>query len=270
MNNIAQRVAVTPLSGSIGAQVTGLDVRQVTEADMASLNAAFAENLVLIFPGQALDPLELRAFSERWGRVSETPMLRYMEGHPGVLQLYNMGKAESITENWHSDSTFVPRPPAMTILCAQILPAAGGDTMWCNQYLAYERLSEGLKRLLEGVRIVFRGTRIARVLNEAGEPPSALHPVVRTHPVTGRKSLFVGNPGQTAMHFEGMTVEESLPLLTYLYQVSALPDLVYRHHWSPGDLVMWDNRCTMHYAVHDYGEATRVLIRCTLEGEEPR
>jgi len=270
MNNIAQRLTVKPLSGPIGGQVSGLDVRRLAEADVEALKAAFAEHLVLVFPGQALDPSELRAFAGIWGQVSETPMLRYLEGHPGVLQLYNMGKTESITENWHSDSTFVPRPPAITILCAQTLPPAGGDTMWSNQYLAYERLSDGMKRMLDGVRIRFRGTRIAKAMNNSGEPPTALHPVVRTHPVTGRKSLFVGNPGQTAMNFEDMTIEESLPLLTYLYQTSTAPDAIYRHHWSPGDLLMWDNRCTMHYAVHDYGDAVRMLIRCTIEGEEPR
>jgi taurine dioxygenase len=259
-----------PLSGSIGAEITGVELRGLSAAVLERIKSVFLNRSMIVIRGQSLAPPELLAFSQLWGKVSITPMLKYQEGLPGVLLVSNTGKSEVVTENWHSDSSFVPRPPAITILAAEELPSAGGDTMWSNQYLAYETLSEGMKQLLTGVRAKFCGTRIARVMKDDREVPYAFHPVVRTHPETGRKALFVGNPGETALHFENMTVEESLPLLTYLYTHSASPDQVYRHRWMPGDVVMWDNRCTMHYAVHDYGDAVRTLHRCTIEGDEPR
>ncbi|RZL90171.1 MAG: TauD/TfdA family dioxygenase, partial [Variovorax sp.] len=156
-----------------------------------------------------------------------------------------------------------------SILSAVTVPN-GGDTMWCNQYQAYERLSPTMKRMLEGLRVKFVGLRLGRMMGaDATSLPTAVHPLVRTHPETGRKALYVGHR-ETAQLIEGMTDEESRPLLDFLYEHSTSPDNVYRHMWQQGDVVMWDNRCTMHYAIHDYGEAERVLNRITMEGEVPQ
>jgi len=124
--------------------------------------------------------------------------------------------------------------------------------------------------MLNNVRAEFAGTRLAKRVGKESETPFCLHPVVRTHPETGRKALFVGHPGDTMRRLEDMTPEESRPLIEYLYGHSTKPDRVYRHHWTEGDVVMWDNRCTMHYAVHDYGEQSRQLHRISISGDPPR
>ena len=257
------------LSGAIAAEVTGVDLAKLDGEQFEAIRKAFLEHCVLVIRGQHLSPEELLEFSRRWGDISITPMLNYIDGCPGLFQVDNVGKDRGVTENWHSDSSFIPAPPAITILAMQEMPSVGGDTMWSNQYLAYERLSDGMKRLLEGLRAIFRGARVARQLQADVEIPWAVHPIVRIHPETGRRSLYVGNPRESVPHLEGMTVEESAPLIKFLYEQSTTPDRVYRHRWQKGDIAMWDNRCTMHYAVHDYGDEVRRLYRCTIRGEPP-
>ncbi len=264
-----QPLTVTPLTGSIGARVDGVDLSQLSDTQFADIRSAFLTHSMLVFRNQSISIEAHVAFAERWGEIAITPMATYIDGHAGVLQLYNRGKAQSVTENWHYDSTFLDTPPALTILAAREMPDAGGDTMWCNQYLAYDSLSDGMKRMLDGMRAKFQGLRLAKLYGHEGEVPYSYHPVVRTHPETGRKALFLGHPGDTVPHFEDMTEAESQPLLDFLYQQSMGPDRCYRHMWQAGDVVMWDNRCTMHYAVHDYGEEVRNLHRITIKGDKP-
>jgi taurine dioxygenase len=270
--NIAPKTTdftVTPLTGAIGAAVRGADIARLDDATFAKIRAAFLEHCMLVLPEQFVTPETQLAFASRWGEISITPMVTtYVEGYPGLLRLFNRGKAESVTENWHTDSSFQERPPAITILAAKELPAMGGDTIWCNQYIAYERLSDGMKKLLHGVRARFCGARLARTHGHQGDVPEQYHPIVRTHPETGRKALFVGHP-DTCTNIENMTVAESRPLLDFLYAHSVQPDTMYRHMWKPGDLLMWDNRCTMHYAVHDYGTQVRNMHRVTGKGTKP-
>ncbi len=262
-------VTATPLTGSIGACIADVDLRDLSAAQFAEIRAAFLQHCMLVFRDQTLSVEDHLAFAARWGEISITPMVNYVDGYHGVLPLTNRGKDREINENWHSDSTFLERPPALTILAARDIPAAGGDTMWVNQYLAYERLSSGMKRLLSGMRAKFTGVRLAKLHQFEGEVPFAYHPVVRTHPETGRKALYIGHPGDTVPHFEDMTEVESRPLLEFLYEHASAPDNCYRHQWRPGDVVMWDNRCAMHYAVHDYGTQTRYLHRITIKGDQP-
>jgi len=260
---------VAPLTGAVGAALRGVDLANLDDAAFAKIKGAFLGHCMLVFPQQDLDEQAHLAFAARWGEISITPMVtNYLEGFPGVLRLTNKGKDKTPTENWHSDSSFQEKPPAVTILAAKDLPAMGGDTMWCNLYLAYERLSDGMKKLLSGVRARFCVARLARAHAHPGEIPEQYHPVVRTHPETGRKALFVGHP-ETCTNFENMTVAESRPLLDYLYAHSTQPDAIYRHVWKPGDVLMWDNRCTMHYAVHDYGSQVRNMNRVTVKGTKP-
>ncbi|MGB5756728.1 MAG: TauD/TfdA family dioxygenase [Acidimicrobiales bacterium] len=260
---------LTPLTGHVGAAVAGLNLAALTDAEFDEVHQAFLDHSVLVFPGQHLSVDDHVVFAARWGSFSTSPFVQYLPDHPQVLPLRNLGKANAVTENWHYDSSFLPQPPSITILSAHRIPV-GGDTMWSGQYHAYETLSEGMKRLLDGVRAEFAGTRLAKRIGKESDVPSCLHPVVRTHPETGRMALFVGHPGDTMRRFEGMTEEESLPLIEYLYEHSTKPDRVYRHRWTEGDVVMWDNRCTMHYAVHDYGEQTRDLHRISITGDTPR
>ncbi|MGH1493973.1 MAG: TauD/TfdA dioxygenase family protein [Acidimicrobiales bacterium] len=260
---------VTPLSGHVGASVQGIGLAELSDRDFAAVRQAFFDHSVLVFPDQHLSIDEHVGFAGRWGEFSTSPFVNYLPDHPGVLQLNNLGKANAVTENWHYDSTFLAQPPSMTVLSARQIPV-GGDTMWSNQYHAYETLSDGMKRMLDGVRAEFAGTRLAKRIGADTEVPFSLHPLVRTHPETGRKALFIGHPGDTVRRLEDMTPEESLPLIEYLYEHSSNPDRVYRHHWTEGDVVMWDNRCTMHYAVHDYGEQQRTLHRISIAGDTPR
>lgn len=255
------------LSGSIGMEVLGVQLSQPTpSAERDALRQALRDgDGVLVFPGQFLTPAAQHEFASVWGEPIVTPHLapHAYPDYPDVLRVTNVGKERAVTEQWHCDSIFLETPPSITILAAQDLPGAGGDTMWANQYLAYDRLSAGMKRMLERVQGVFAG--------EVPDPSTGermgvhtLHPIVRVHPETGRKALLLSHPGDSLVCFEDMSEAESRPLLEFLYNHATAPDLVYRHHWRPGDVVMWDNRCTMHYAVHDYGDSERTLSRVTV------
>ena len=260
-------MTVTPLSGAIGAAITGVELANLSDGEFEQIQQAFFDHCMLAFPRQFLSTDDHVAFSGRWGEFGISPFVTYLDTHPGVLPLQNRGKAGAVTENWHTDSAFLAEPPAMNILSARQVPV-GGDTMWSNQYLAYERLSDGMKAMLAGLRAEYTGARLAAMVG-SDDVPSTFHPIVRTHPVTGRKSLYISKPVDSVPRFENMTAEESLPLLNYLYAHSTQPDNVHRHHWSNGDVVMWDNRCTLHYAVHDYGVEVRDIHRISIKGTAP-
>jgi taurine dioxygenase len=264
-------IRLRPLSGSIGTEVDGVRLSdEVDQATFSQLHEAFLASCgVLVFRDQFLSPAAQHEFATKWGSPLVMPHLA-RHAYPGyidVLKVTNLGKGKAGTENWHCDSIFLTDPPAITILAAQELPEAGGDTMWANQYLAYERLSPGMQSLLASLK----GRFIGSGRSETGESIEVVtsHPIVRTHPETQRKSLLVGHPGDSLVSIEDMTAEESRPLLDYLYTHATQPDLVYRHNWRAGDVVMWDNRCTLHSAVHDYGDSTRTLSRVTLRVEQP-
>ena len=250
-------LVVRKLTGSTGAVIEGVDLNHLDEASFSLIRATLLDAGVVVIRDQDLTPDAHKAFGERFGPLHTHPSAPGVEGHPEILLLQNHGKERTITEVWHSDVTCEVRPPAVSILYARVLPSHGGDTMWANQYLAYERLSPGMRRMLEGVRAVHAAFGLESV-----------HPVIRTHPESGRRALFV-NAGFTR-HFEDMTVEESRPLLDLLIRLATTPDLCYRHQWRPGDVVMWDNRGVMHFAVHDYGDQERVMHRVTVQGDQPR
>jgi len=261
---------VTPLTGSIGAAVEGVDLNQPVDSDtFRTLHAAFLDHCVLVYRGQHIRPAAQVAFARQWGNpVQQNPLLKGIDGFPELIQVTKIPKETASTEAWHYDSPYTPVPPKISILAAVQVPN-GGDTMWCNQYQSYERLSPVMKRMLGGLRVKFSGLRLARMMGSTDQLPTATHPLVRTHPETGRKALYIGHR-ETAQQIEGMTCAESRPLLDFLYEHSTNPDNMYRHMWQEGDVVMWDNRCTMHYAVHDYGDAERILNRVTMAGEVPQ
>ena len=262
-------IEIRPLTGAVGAAIRGVDIARLDAAQFAIVRRAFLDRCMLVFPGQSVDEAGLLAFAGWWGEIMRTPMLIYLDGYPGILRIFNRGKAKTPTEYWHTDSAYLERPPAISILAAKQLPEVGGDTMFCNQYLAYETLSDGMKRLLAGRRVCFSGAKMAKRTGHEGEIPFTFHPIVRTHPDTGRKALFISN-AEMVPHFENMTEAESRPLLDFLYARSPSPDRSYRHQWQPGEVVMWDNRCAMHYAVHDHGDdAERVMHRITIAGDRP-
>jgi taurine dioxygenase len=258
----------TQLSPRIASEVSGIDARHLTTASFELLAEVFHRRGVLVLRDQHLNANELLAFSSHWGTPWLGPMLKATEGQTSVATIRNRGKAGTVTEYWHCDTSFSAAPPAITMLSAVQLPAVGGDTMWCDQYGLYDAMSDGMKQMLLGLRAVhYDKQRHKQLEGRAPSDESAAHPLIRTHPVTGRKSLFIS--GQ-AEHFEGMTREESRPMLDWLLSLLGQPDYVYRHRWRVGDLLMWDNRCTTHYAIHDYGDHPRFLHRVTLQGDIPR
>jgi taurine dioxygenase len=255
---------VDPCSPAIAATVTDLDLSEPIGAEaMSGLWRAFHEHTMLVFRDQLLTPGQQAAFAKRWGTPLVVPALaeHAVPDHPSVLRVTNAGKHASLTENWHFDSAFFEHPPPITMLSAQHVPELGGDTMWANQYLAYERLSPTMQRLIDPLRIAFVGT----LPDDGGGRREVVtyHPAVHTHPATGRKSLRTGRL-EAAPHVEGMAASESRGLLEFLHDHASRPEFVYRHSWRAGDVVMWDNRCLLHYAIHDYGEARRLMHRVTV------
>src|ERR1700677_1185241 len=189
------QVTVKRLTGSIGAEVHGDRLcHPLDDATFAIIHHAFLDHCTLVFRGQFLDPEAQIAFANRWGKAFHTTYLKPLEipSHPEVMAQANLGKANSYTtEVWHSDQSFMPAPPAHSILSAQIIPEAGGDTMFANQYLAYETLSEGMKRLLRELRAWHGGAKLATLLGAANSVPPQSPPIIRTHPQTGPKALYV-------------------------------------------------------------------------------
>ncbi len=255
------------MAAPLGGIVTGLDVRDVDAETLAQLNAWFVEHHVLVFPGQTLTPAEQVAFAERWGPTIPFPYGGLPE-QPNIIELKNRGKAKDVNQHWHSDMTYNPVPPKLTMLYALEAPAFGGETAFANQALAYEELSVGMKRLVDDLTALHSAEGLARLYGEdPAAAPRAEHPVVRTHDESGERSLYVCKAFTT--RFKDWTREESRPVLNYLFEHGVRPEYQARHQWRPGDLVMWDNRCLLHYAVHDHGDDPRLIHRCQVEGLTP-
>ena len=257
---------VRRLAGALGAEINGLDLSTLPDPDtFAAVRAAFLEHQVLCIRGQAaMTPEDHLAFGALWGEVSVHPYVPSIEGYPGIMRIYD---PNPITQTWHADTTHMKAPPALTLLLARTLPPVGGDTMFSSAYSAYESLSPGLQQTLLGLRAVHHGTELAASAGLDKDAVTTTHPVVRTHPETGRKALFVN--GNYVDQFDGWTIEESQPLLQYLFAQVDRPEFTYRHHWLDGDLVIWDNRCTQHAVVADTAGAERVLHRVTIAGDVP-
>jgi taurine dioxygenase len=259
-------VVVEREAGALGALVTGVDLgTPVDDATFGLVHDAFLENLVICIRGQAhITPEDQLAFAARWGEISVHPYVPSIEGYPGMMRIYD---PNPVTTTWHADTTHIATPPALTLLLARVIPPYGGDTMFANQYDAYAGLSDGLRATLDGLRAVHRGTELAA---EAGIDASAVtssHPVVRTHPETGRRALFVN--GNYTKHLDGWTEAESAPLLEYLYAEASRPEYTWRHRWQAGDMIIWDNRCTQHCVIGDTRGQERVLHRVTIAGDTP-
>lgn len=275
-----KHIAPRPLCGALGAEIAGLDLAQPLSDDLfAEIEAAFHEHIVLVFPGQHWTPAQQVAFTARFGPVEEHPLRSRagLPGHPEVLVLVNKpGDRGARNDIWHSDISFSETPPLGSVLYGLQVPEGYGDTMFCNMAAAYAELSPGLQAMLRPLKALHSAAGLA-ARNNAGDnnaspiaqlPAPAEHPVVRTHPGNGRPALYV-NPWFTE-RFSGMTVEESRPLLDFLVKQATRPENVYRHRWRQHDVVMWDNRAAMHYAVRDYDEnRIRIMHRTTALGDRP-
>jgi taurine dioxygenase len=276
----ADTLRLRKVAGSLGAEVSGIDLaRDTDEETTRALRAAWLEHQVLFFRDQRLDSAQFLAFAQRFGDPIEYPFVKGLEECPLIIPVVKLEhERHNFGGIWHSDTAYLENPPMASMLIAREIPPFGGDTLFASQYAAYEALSAGMKSLLDGLyavnssakadvtktredRIAERGTEAAKKALEAE------HPVVRTHPETGRKALYV-NFGHT-LRFRGMTEEESAPLLAYLYQHQVKPEFTCRFVWQPGSIAIWDNRCTQHNPVNDYHGYKRVMHRITLKGDRP-
>ena len=272
---------VRPLSGSVGAEILGIDLgNEPGHNVIAAIRQTWLEHGVVFFRDQDLPPAKFLAFAKRFGDVIEYPFIKGIEGFPEIIPVV---KLEHETKNfggiWHTDTAYLDKPPMATMLIAREVPPRGGDTLFANTYLAYETLSGGMKRMLEGAIAVNHSakadvtrTREDRVRDgakaEAKKEYISEHPVVRTHPETGRKALYV-NVGHT-VRFKDMTEEESAPILHYLFQHQTRPEFTCRFNWRAGSIAFWDNRCVLHNPVNDYHGYRRIMHRVTLAGDQPR
>ena len=272
---------VKALSPALGAEVFGIDLSlPLDDVMIDDLRAIWLEYQMIVIRGQDLTPAKQLAFAKALGEPDIYPFLTGLDGFPMITEVL---KKEDETVNfggfWHSDTTYQKCPPMATLLYAKELPPLGGDTLFANQYAAFANLSAPLKNVLEKLRAVnaagkkrVASTRSERLKESAsGVNPDALagiHPVVRTHPETGRKALFV-NAAHT-INFEGWSVEESQGLLEYLFTHQISPEFQCRLSWQVGDVAFWDNRCVQHYPLNDYHGHRRLLHRITLKGDTPR
>lgn len=274
------------IAGSLGAEIEGVDLSQdLPEPVLAEVRAALLDNLVIFFRNQTLTPETQLRFARRWGDIHLHPFMQGMDDYPEVLEIIKTPTdKKNFGGSWHTDQMFSPQPAMGTILYAKQVPSAGGDTMFTNQYLAYESLSEGMRRIVEQLHTVCVGDNfkqhggMSRAQRYAGQmahmkvkdpgnvQTTSVHPLVRTHPETGRKVLYVGGHVQ---RFDGMTDEESEPLIQFLKQHSTRPEFTCRFRWETGSLAFWDNRCTQHFAVNDYPAETRIMHRITVCGDTP-
>lgn len=271
---------VQPLAGAIGAEITGIDLsREMPDDAIIEIRRTWLQHGVIFFRDQNLPPGPFLAFARRFGDVVEYPFIKGLEGFPEIIPVL---KQEHERHNfggiWHSDTAYLERPPMATMLIAREVPPVGGDTLFASGYAAYEALSDGMKAMLAPLRAVNSSakadvsrTREDRIKDsatvEAKKVYEATHPVVRTHPETGRRALYV-NTGHTA-RFEGMTEEESAPLLDFLFWHQVRPEFTCRFSWRPGSIAFWDNRCALHNPVNDYHGYRRLLHRVTLAGDLP-
>lgn len=273
-------IQVKPVSPLIGAEISGVDLSNDLSADLVSeLRDIWLRSLVIVFRGQRLTPQQLVKVAKCFGPIGHYPFVAGMTDVPEIVEVIKR-KNETINFGglWHTDTAYLERPPMASLLYAVEVPPVGGDTLFANMYAAYDSLSGGMKSLIGGLKGVNSSEKpeaaMTRTQRMAEKPaphahgsPITSHPIVRTHPETGRKALYCSDAHVT--HFEGFSRSESRPFLQHLYAVQQRPEFGCRLRWREGTLALWDNRCTQHNALNDYQGHRRVMHRITLEGDIP-
>ncbi len=269
---------VKDVSGAVGVEITNVQLGdELSDADFDVIRNAFIEHGLIFFRDQELTPEQHIAFAERWGEININRFFAKVDGYEKIAEVRKEpDQIINIGGGWHTDHSYDEIPAMGSILLARETPPVGGDTLFACMYKAYETLSPGLKQTLEGMKAVHSSRHIfgdssdyskdseGRLGNRENATQDAVHPVIITHPESGRKALYV-NPAFT-LHFEGWTAAESKPLMDYLYNHAALMEHTTRFNWQDGSIAFWDNRCTWHYALNDYHGQRRLMHRITLEG----
>ena len=283
---VYRTIDAQPISGALGAMIEGVDLSlDLDNATTSDLHQALLDHCVIFFRNQHLAPEQHLRLGRRFGTLNLHDFVEAMPGHPEIIVVAkNEADKRNFGGGWHSDVTYLEEPALGSILYALEVPSSGGDTMFANQYLAYEALSAGMKRLIGGLSAIhsaghvyglgerhgyadFEELKAMKIRRSETAHKETEHPVVRTHPETGRKCLYV-NPAFT-VRFKDMTVEESRPLLQYLYAHSVRPEFTCRFRWENNSIAFWDNRCVQHYALNDYHGQRRVMHRVTINGDRP-
>lgn len=272
-------IDVQPVTTTIGATILGVDLRKpLTSSAKETIERALVEHGVLFFRDQDTNPDQLVAFAENFGSISIPPMAPAGSPRPEVMVLDQIAPRGEGADNWHSDNTFMSEPPMGSILKAVQLPAVGGDTCFANAAAAYEALSDAMRRFVDGLRAVHDITKpmtraiaagifdAAKLAKQQAQWPPVEHPVVRTHPVTGRKALYVN--GNSTVRLVGLSERENDLLLPFLNDHIRSPEFQCRFRWDTGSIAFWDNRTVQHFAVADYSER-RIMHRVTLTGDKP-
>lgn len=267
--NASNQVAVEKVSPVIGAVLSGVDLSKPLDQELFDVvHDALMEHLVLFFRNQNLTQEQLKEFAQRFGPIEgHTYVTSAPDGHPEIFRLVNDETNDLRANRWHTDMTSDPEPPYGSVLTLRQLPeVGGGDTMWASMYAAYEALSPAIQKFLEGLTAIHDGKTYVEtgIFTEGVEVPISEHPVIRTHPVTGRRGIFVNSI--FTRKIVQLSQSESDAILTMLYQHCALPEFQCRYPWQVGDVAIWDNRCTQHYAIHDYGTSVRIVDRATIRG----
>ena len=281
-----RRIALEPVSGNLGAIIKGVDLAKLNDETFAEIHQAWLEYSVIFFREQRLSPLQQIDFAKRFGEIHFHPYMRGLDDHPEILEIIKEpGDDYTFGAVWHTDQMFNPEPAKATMLYAHEVPKSGGDTQFSNQYLAYETLSDPMKGILKnlktlnvgdgfrrGVGKVNRKDRYAsnpkmqaKIREPGNLPTEAVHPLVRTHPETGRKSLYIGSHTQNLF---GFNESEADTLIDFLRDHSTRPEFTCRFRWEVGSLALWDNRCVQHQALADYNERRR-MHRITIAGDTP-
>ncbi|MEI9997149.1 MAG: TauD/TfdA family dioxygenase [Rhizomicrobium sp.] len=262
--------------GGCGAEVLGVDLRHLTDADLETIREAYAAHGVIFFRDQALSEDEHIVFAERWGAIDINKFFPHIDGYPQIAAVRKEKEQKTnIGGGWHTDHSYDRIPAMGSILVARVLPPAGGDTLFADMYAAYEALDSETKTAIADLRAVHSNAHVfgsnayydnperKEFANDAAVG-QAVHPVVITHPLSGRKALYV-NPGFT-IRFDGQSAEESRPLLHRLFAHAMQPQFQSRFQWRPGSVAFWDNRATWHFALNDYHGAERLMHRITVAG----
>lgn len=273
-------ISVKPCGG-VGAEVLGVDLAgDLTNSEFAIMRDAFAEHGVIFFRDQKLTPEQHIAFAKRWGDININRFFKPVDGHPQIAEvLKEPDQQTNIGGGWHTDHSYDIEPAMGSVLLARETPPAGGDTLFANMYAAYDALSDGLKETLCGLNAVHSSRHIFgeesevyrkdtdlgnRIGNSDAAQQDAVHPVIITHPLSGRKALYI-NMAFT-LRFDGWTAEESKPLMDYLYTHACKPEFTTTFKWQNGSIAFWDNRATWHYALNDYHGHRRLMHRITIDG----
>ena len=274
------QLEVRPLSRAVGAEILGINLlNPVSDAQIAEIRKIWLQHSVVFFREQPLEPGAFQAFAQRFGEIIEYPFVKGLPDFPLIVPVLKLPhEKHNFGGVWHTDTTYLQEPPMATMLIARELPPVGGDTLFASNYAAFEGLSPALQdtlRTLKGVNSSAKAAvthsredRLADSATDKGRSElNSEHPVVRTHPETGREALYV-NPGHT-LRFAGWTEEESAPLLNYLFEQQVKPEYTCRFVWRPGSIALWDNRCVLHNPINDYHGYKRLLHRITLKGDKP-